>query len=386
MEANLKQRIGVVDTSSAAWLEDCSDELKQLLMKLDRNGDGVLDGSELKQIETLYGGLSEDRTEDFGGRRARGYFNAASRANHAGGKMPVPPAPRIPESKPDSPLDSEVDALSGQSLAPSAACPDYSLPQKYANEDGIAGRIDRDRRRRPASPSSSAGYTSRRYSARQRAVQDERHAQQRRLALHASPRHLEAQARVKELEAELAELTPRFYGDINPPVGKRIGMETDARGVGMPRRDDKRSFLQASDQHGLVRPLSCQPAVHRPACVHILRSGRAAHPPVYLCVSLRVSACSCALCAATPVEMPSRSLAVSLAATLADPHSILDPTTLPGAQCWGNGFHNRAHGWQPPIAVGRRAIAADRFNRPAGTRNKQFEERLAKQQVFYLRK
>jgi hypothetical protein len=203
--------------------------------------------------------------------------------------MPVPPAPRILESKPDSPLDSEVDALSGQSLAPSAACPDYSLPQKYANEDGIAGRIDRDRRRRPASPSSSAGYTSRRYSARQRAVQDERHAQQRRLALHASPRHLEAQARVKELEAELAELTPRFYGDINPPVGKRIGMETDARGVGMPRRDDKRSFLQASDQHGLVRPLSCQPAVHRPACVHILRSGRAAHPPVYLCVSLRVA-------------------------------------------------------------------------------------------------
>ena len=53
-------------------------------------------------------------------------------------------------------------------------------------------------------------------------------------------------------------------------------------------------------------------------------------------------------------------------------------------QCWGNGFHNRQHGWKPPIAIGRRAVAADRFSRvAAGATNAELAERMAEKQVLH---
>lgn len=279
MEANLKKRIGEVIpvtsvVGSPVWLEGASENLKNLLGKLDTNGDGVLDGSELKQIETLYGGLSEDRTEDFGGRRARGHCNPTGRDGYEQGLVPRPPDVRkiprpptsppaaIPQERAESPLISEVDALSGRSLASNVVFPDYSLPKSYANGAGIAGRILVDRVKRSGSPSSSGGYINGRHSERQRAVQDERHAQHRRAALHASPRQVEAKARVQQLTEELADLTPRFYDKINPPLGRRIKMSSDARGVEIPRREDKRSFLQASDLHGMVRVLYPLKSLH----------------------------------------------------------------------------------------------------------------------------
>jgi hypothetical protein len=267
MEANLKKRIGevipVADVGWQVWMEGASENLQKLLGKLDTNGDGVLDGSELKQVETLHGGLSEDCTGDFGGRRARGYYNPAGRDSYAEGLAPwppdarkvsrpplSPPAARVLQERAASPLIGEVDALSGRSLASNAVFPAYRLPKSYANEAGIAGRIHSDRVQRSSRP-----YVNGRYSERQRAVQDERHAQHRRAALHASPRQVEAKARVRQLTEELADLTPRFYDKINPPPGKRIGMKSDARGVEIPRREDKRCFLQASDLHGMVRGL-----------------------------------------------------------------------------------------------------------------------------------
>lgn len=256
MEKNLHKHLDghLQGKFKGQWMEDATPNLKKLLVKLDKNHEGHLDGRELKQVETLYGGLSDDCTEFFGGRRNKGFFNpeVTHSARDADGRLPLPPPPRQPQPPADEPL-SVFDALSGQSLAANPANRDYSIARMCVNEPGVAGRMVKDRIRRPHSPSSSAGYTSRRCSERQRAVQDEASAERRGMQIHASPRQMEARRKVTALEAELEELRPRFNSDVNPPVGKRIGMPADGlRSVELPRRQDKRSFLQSSEHHGLV--------------------------------------------------------------------------------------------------------------------------------------